>query len=177
LTGGRRWDILEALPRPKEGVPTLLGVVLVVLGTLAAAALVDLVIEATSAGSTDLALVGSSIGSWSAVTALLIVAVLGALCGALLVSGIVMLSAARRRRRDEEERERRVGEAQKRETMRRLLQERVDQLAATVRELEARKDELRDEAATARSDPTRDDAVIVLPDAPQADRTPGGSRP
>jgi len=166
-----------ALPRPKEGVPTLLGVVLVVLGALAAVTLVDLVIEATSAGSTELALAGSSLGSWSGGTVLLVGAALGALCGALLVWGFVMLSAARRRRRDAEERERQVGEAQKRETMRRLLQERVDQLAATVRELEARKDELRDEAATAPAKPTPDDDVIALPEAPQADRTSGGSRP
>jgi hypothetical protein len=101
---------------------------------------------------------------------LLVAAALGMLAGVAIASGIALLVAARRRRR-ERVRRREETDIGRLETVRRLLQERVDMLSATVRELEERQAELRDGRPTPLADrrggaATGTETLLVLPEAP-----------
>ena len=155
-------------------VQTALGYVLLGLAAFGTAVLVDLVRDGTSSGSVELTVFGASLGSRSGGSVLIITASLAAVCGALVISGMWALAATRRRRRDQG-RERLVSESHRLETVRRLLEERVDLLAASARELEERQTELRQPMPSSRPDAERRvpvpgtaaDEVIELPEAPE----------
>jgi hypothetical protein len=138
-----------------------------VIGAAGLAALVDLVLDVGRAGSADLLLLGASDRLASADELVPVAAALGVLAGAALAAGVLVLVAARRRR-SRREREHDLGEARRLETMRRLLEERVEMLSASVRELEDRQTSLR--AGRAAAPPgvvgTEADTIVVLPEAP-----------
>jgi hypothetical protein len=143
---------LEAFPTERT-VPTLPGLALVVLGVLGAAALADLMIGVSASGAAEIGVGSASFTTTSFETTLAIAVALAAVATALVVLGVVVIVRSRRGR-ELPDHERVEADVQRLETMRRLLEERVDMLAAQAKELDRSGRELEDAR------------VVVLPDAP-----------
>ena len=150
------------------------GITLLLLGALGLVSLVDLAREATAATTVDLGVADLSIRLSDLDEIVVAASVLGMLTGAALVGGIALLRADRGRRRRERERADQESETGRRETLRRLLADRVELLSATVKELEERQVGLRQDGggspgavgAEARGPSTTTERLVVLPEAP-----------
>ena len=134
-------------------VPTLPGLALVALGILGAAAIADLMIGLGSSGTAEIGVGSVSFTTSSFETTLAVGVALAAVATALVLFGIVLIVRSRGGR-EVTEHEHTAADVQRLETMRRLLEERVDMLAAQAKELDHGGREREDER------------VLILPEAP-----------
>ena len=148
-----------------EEIIAVLGFVLIAAGALGALALVDLLLESTLTGGSELVLLGASLGRPQAEDAVLVVAALAVSTTALLSLGVAALRGHRSKQL--EERRARVASL---DNGKRLLEHKVEMLLAQVRELEGRKAELADTASprvtTDHGEPMPGERLVMLPDLP-----------
>ncbi len=148
-----------------EEIIAVLGLVLIATGALGVLALVDLLLESTLTGGSELVLLGASLARPPAEDAVLVVAALAVSTTVLLFLGVAALRGHRSKRL--EERREQVASL---DNGKRLLEYKVEILLAQVRELEGRKAALSGASHSGvladHVEPMQGERLVVLPDLP-----------
>lgn len=136
---------------------------------MGAFALVDLLLESTLSGGSELMLLGASLGRPPVEDAVLVAVALAVSTTALLFLGVAAVRAGRRRRRSKRLEERREPVASL-DNGKKLLEWKVELLLAQVKDLEGRKaaltGALQPGVMADHGEPLQDARLVVLPDLP-----------